>query len=203
LDYEKPICIIYNPHSGKKTNLVPRIEARLSKQSVKYEMMPTQKAGDTFTFARDIDFSKYSAVIAAGGDGTYHEVINGMLARKDGAKIPLGFIPNGSGNDLCTSLGIMDLEDSLDYICAKTVMKFDTIRVLADHESEEGIAPEDKLMYCRFMDINACMAMPARINFNAKPYKSCCGKMSYKISTMKLACSCNIIPDIYDVELDG
>lgn len=54
--------------------------------------------------------------MAAGGDGSYHEVINGMLARPDGKKLPIAMIPNGSGNDLCTSIGIMNLNDALDYI---------------------------------------------------------------------------------------
>ena len=64
-------------------------------------MMPTKKAGDTFLFAREMDLAKYSALLASGGDGSYHEVTNGMLHRKDGLRVPLGFIPNGSGNDMC------------------------------------------------------------------------------------------------------
>ena len=38
----KPILIIYNPHSGKKTNLVPMIEARLTKEGIPFEFMPTR-----------------------------------------------------------------------------------------------------------------------------------------------------------------
>ena len=33
---------------------------------------------------KEIDLSSYSALIAVGGDGTLHEVINGMMMRKDG-----------------------------------------------------------------------------------------------------------------------
>ena len=57
----------------------------------------------------EIDFSQYSAVVAVGGDGTLHEVINGMLQRADGQKLPISFVPNGSGNDLIGCLGIKDL----------------------------------------------------------------------------------------------
>lgn len=46
-------------------------------------------------------------LVACGGDGTCHEVVNGMMMRDDKKKIPIGFIPNGSGDDLCSSLGIM------------------------------------------------------------------------------------------------
>ncbi|HLR79030.1 MAG TPA: diacylglycerol kinase family protein [Bacillota bacterium] len=38
---------------------------------------------------------KLQAVIVIGGDGTFHEVVNGIAS----ANIPLGFIPGGSGND--------------------------------------------------------------------------------------------------------
>ena len=58
-------------------------------------------------------------LVAAGGDGTYHEVINGMLARRDGKKIPIGMIPNGSGNDTCRSIGAGQLDQALDYLCAR------------------------------------------------------------------------------------
>lgn len=34
--------------------------------------------------AKEIDFSEHSAVVAVGGDGTLHEVINGVLQRTDG-----------------------------------------------------------------------------------------------------------------------
>ena len=172
--------IIYNPNSGKKANLRPLIEARLNKEKIPFEMMPTKKAFEPYEWARDLDLKPYSALVAAGGDGSYHEVINGLLARKDGFKLPLCFIPNGTGNDLCSSIGIMTLDDSLNYIVSGTVAKFDTIRCLADHESEDTI-PEgnERMMYCRHMDVNVCMAMPAKINFGAEPYKSCCGKVSY------------------------
>ena len=139
LEMVKPIAIIYNPHSGKKTNLVPMIEERLNTEKIPFKLLPTGKALDTFLFAKDLDIDEYSAIVAAGGDGSYHEVINGMLARPDGKKLPLGFIPNGSGNDLCTSLGMLNLQDALDYIVSKTVAKFDVIKVMADHESEESL----------------------------------------------------------------
>ena len=57
----------------------------------------------------EIDFSQYSAIVAVGGDGTLHEVINGMLQRADGQRLPISFIPNGSGNDLVGCLGIKDI----------------------------------------------------------------------------------------------
>lgn len=55
----------------------------------------------------------FSAVIAVGGDGTIHEVVNGMMFRSDKRKLPIAFVPNGSGNDTCFSLGLQSIELAL------------------------------------------------------------------------------------------
>ena len=49
----------------------------------------------------------YSAILVVGGDGSFHEVFNGMLMRKDRLRLPIGLIPNGSGNDFNSSFGVV------------------------------------------------------------------------------------------------
>ena len=61
----------------------------------------------------EIDLNDYSALVACGGDGTVNEVANGMLAREDGVRVPLGVIPNGSGNAISSGLGMRDTELAL------------------------------------------------------------------------------------------
>lgn len=46
------------------------------------------------------NLSRFSAVGVVGGDGSFNEVITGMLSRKDGFNLPIGFIPGGTGNSL-------------------------------------------------------------------------------------------------------
>jgi diacylglycerol kinase family enzyme len=53
--YDKPILIIYNPHSGKKKNYVPLISARLEMAKIPFEFKPTAQAFDPLNFARTID----------------------------------------------------------------------------------------------------------------------------------------------------
>ena len=48
-----------------------------------------------------------------GGDGTLHEVLNGMLKREDKSKVPLIVIPNGTANDFCASIKTNSLEDAM------------------------------------------------------------------------------------------
>jgi len=48
--------------------------------------------------------------VAVGGDGTLHEVINGMMFRQDKKRVPIALIPNGTGNDFCNSVGVKTVE---------------------------------------------------------------------------------------------
>ena len=58
---------------------------------------------DLFFFMKDrIDMDDYSCIAIAGGDGTIHEIINGMMYRPDKKKLPLALLPNGSGNDFAS-----------------------------------------------------------------------------------------------------
>jgi diacylglycerol kinase family enzyme len=163
ITYDLPILIIYNPVSGKKTNLVPLIETRLKLEKIPYELLPTQKRHDTYFFAKEIDLSKYSLLVAAGGDGSYHEVVNGMLARPDNFKLPIAMLPNGSGNDTCASIGVKTLDDALNYIVNAEVIPLDTVKCLIDYD-HENLIPEDKILTnYRHMLINATLAVPAKI----------------------------------------
>lgn len=66
----------------------------------------------------EFDIDSYSALVLVGGDGTLHEAINGLMRRPDKKKIPIGLIPNGSGDDLCGQIGINvgDSDMALEYI---------------------------------------------------------------------------------------
>ena len=92
----------------------------------------------------------YSAIVAVGGDGTLHEVVNGMLHRKDQRKIPVAFIPNGSGNDVCKCLEIVDVDRALDYICKGDIIKIDTAKVLIDYENEDEIPQIERTRHLRY-----------------------------------------------------
>ena len=58
------------------------------------------------SLARQAAEEGYKLVIAAGGDGTVHEVINGLMQVPPEVRPKLGIVPLGSGNDLAHTLGI-------------------------------------------------------------------------------------------------
>lgn len=62
----------------------------------------TAARGDAERFAREADEDAFDAVVAAGGDGTINEVVNGLAGRG----LPLGVIPLGTSNVLAHEIGV-------------------------------------------------------------------------------------------------
>ena len=56
--------------------------------------------------AREAAEQGYEIVIAAGGDGTVHEVVNGLMQTPAGKRPLLGVVPIGSGNDFSSAVGV-------------------------------------------------------------------------------------------------
>lgn len=143
--FTKPIAIIFNPNSGKKRDIRGLISARLKSAGLDFTFFESTRAFMTWELAEStIDLKQYSALIAVGGDGTYHDIVNGMLHRADKVRVPIGFVPNGSGNDTLRAFGVTDIAKSLDYIVKGDLFKTDLVKVLMDYENEEDIPTEAK-----------------------------------------------------------
>lgn len=154
----------------------------------------------TWELAHNLDMDKYSALVAVGGDGTYHEVVNGMLHRADKRRLPVAFIPNGSGNDTLRSFGVTDITKALDYIIKGDLIKVDVTRLLMDHDTEESIPQDEKPKYLRYQLINSSYGIPAKVNHGASRWKSCCCN-AYQISA--IIEFTRIKYDLVDVYCDG
>lgn len=90
----------------------------MKEHTLKYILVETlnEVGKDADDFLRTVDLKKFSCLIIVGGDGTIHKSINGMLQREDKYSVPIGLIPNGSGNDTCRGLNILTVEKALTYI---------------------------------------------------------------------------------------
>lgn len=69
------------------------------------DVVRTSAAGHGSQLARQLG-SRYQTVVALGGDGVVHEVVNGLMALEAAERPALGVIPVGSGNDYARSLGV-------------------------------------------------------------------------------------------------
>jgi diacylglycerol kinase family enzyme len=110
IKYEKIIGVVYNPNSGKKRSIRQEIIDLFSKSNQKFKFHETKGYMDAWNYARDCNIDELSCIVAVGGDGTIHEVVNGLMVREDKKKVPLAFIPNGSGNDTCGAIGVHTIE---------------------------------------------------------------------------------------------
>lgn len=106
--------IIVNPYAGrwKALKSIPAIEAALRQEGIAYDLVQTEGEGHGIELARQAAVEGCAPVVAAGGDGTVSEVMNGLVqAAGEGLAGPMGIIPLGSVNDLPVQLGLpLDIE---------------------------------------------------------------------------------------------
>lgn len=114
MNMDKKALVIVNPSSGKEKAKEYEETALIILQRLydSVEVKETRKEGDAMDFASSAKQEKASLVVAMGGDGTVHEVVNGLSG--DGVKPMLGIIPLGTVNDLARALGIpLDPEEAI------------------------------------------------------------------------------------------
>ena len=113
-------------HGLGKKNLSKIIDC-CYKNKIKYAVHVTGSAGHGEKIARKLSSEGADVIVAVGGDGTFHEVINGIL---DPSKTALGFVPSGRGNDFARGIGIpTDVNKALDVIVNGQIDYFDYINV--------------------------------------------------------------------------
>ena len=102
--------VIINPASGRgrARKLAPTIERLLCASEMDFDLLPSERPWHTAELAETAARQGVDVVIAAGGDGTVNEAINGLMrARLDGIIEPaLGVLSLGTGNDFAASLNI-------------------------------------------------------------------------------------------------
>jgi len=125
------VSLIVNPVAGNRAyRSIKKIEALL-KEKVSLQTFITQRKGEATAFAREL--SDTDLIIVAGGDGTFNEVINGVLSFGESIsdKIPLAFIPLGTTNVLAKELGIPEsIEKSIYLALTGTPRKISVGRIL-------------------------------------------------------------------------
>ncbi|AVI40114.1 diacylglycerol kinase [Bacillus pumilus] len=98
--------IIYNPTSGReifKKNL-PQVLQKFEQAGYETSCHATTCAGDATQAAENAAQRDFDLIVAAGGDGTINEVVNGLAPLEKRPK--LGIIPVGTTNDFARALGI-------------------------------------------------------------------------------------------------
>jgi diacylglycerol kinase (ATP) len=126
--------IILNPTAGKGNALKvrPQIESILNSFGLDYEVAVTGYPEHATELAKKAAEDGFDVVVAAGGDGTANEVLNGLMQFKSvKKKSPLmAVIPVGRGNDFAYGVGIpVDVQASCDLLVALPKLSIDVGKV--------------------------------------------------------------------------
>ena len=113
-DEEKTIAprrlqILLNPQSGEKKGrqIFEAVRPLLEKSYLQFTVIETSYRGQAREIVREMDLSAVDGLAIVGGDGTIHEVINGLTSRADWEEAiltPIGTIPAGTSNGLSKTL---------------------------------------------------------------------------------------------------
>jgi diacylglycerol kinase (ATP) len=102
---ERPeLCVIFNPAAGKKRGAA-RLDQIRKTWGTHADFRPTLRPGHAIELAEQAAREGFAIVAAAGGDGTAHEVLNGLMQASDPA-VSFSIVPIGSANDYAYSLGL-------------------------------------------------------------------------------------------------
>lgn len=106
------LVVIANPRAGRGRvgQELPELERQLNARGFRYRIVETRGPGDASTTAREALDAGDRFLVAVGGDGTVHEVVNGMIAddRPVAEDAVLGVVAAGSGCDFVRTFGLPD-----------------------------------------------------------------------------------------------
>jgi len=112
------VLIIANPAAGRirrhNEARLRRVVAALEKRGCQVVVRQTQGPGDAECLARTADVA-FDVIVAAGGDGTVNEVVNGLCPTSR----PLAVVPLGTGNVLANEIGMPHAPEALARVIAE------------------------------------------------------------------------------------
>ena len=123
---------IVNPAAGggKSAKLAGPALARLRAKGLHIDVIASTGPGHAVQLAREAYSQGYRRFLAVGGDGTAHEILNGVFARNPAAeRIALGFLPLGTGNSFLRDFTKHGAEASLDALFANRTRPVDLVRL--------------------------------------------------------------------------
>lgn len=121
--------VILNPSAGSAQD-IETLQKSLERLGT-FEILQTNEKGNATKLARAALADGCTQVIAAGGDGTINEVVNGLA--EDWQQAVLGIIPLGTGNDLARTLGVpADIDAAIDVLARYDTRGIDIVRVDSD-----------------------------------------------------------------------
>ena len=124
--------LIINPVSGKKhgKNSINFLIRYFKNYNINPKTFFTEYKGHVREYLQKIDNNIFTNIIVYGGDGTFNEVINGLLSRDNRYLPTLGFLPGGSGNSVMHHLNTLNLKEACNLIINNQMKKIDVMEIV-------------------------------------------------------------------------
>ncbi len=125
----KKILLLTNPHSGtgKSLEAAAYLKSKLSNKGFDLEQFMSQSVGFFAQFLKDFDLNNYQTIIVVGGDGTMHDVVNGLAERPNVP--PILLFPCGSGNAFNHDIDCLSWDKALTNLERGQTQKIDLFRL--------------------------------------------------------------------------
>lgn len=167
--------LIINPASnrGRTERHIPEVVEKLASAGIDVDVVRTTKPGDATHVVLDRG-KTYPTLIAAGGDGTVHETVNGLMQLPEGQRPVLGILPMGTGNDFVKAAGIPhDLDKAVEIVQRRRLKSIDVARIVVDGQ------------HSRFFDNNVGIGFDAFVNLESLKIRYLWGMAIYMVAAIK------------------
>jgi YegS/Rv2252/BmrU family lipid kinase len=128
----KHMLTVVNPRGGTRRGLaiLERVRPVLAQADVELDVRVTEHPGHAREIAKTSNLDGYDGFCVIGGDGTIHEVADGLMIRGQPVSVPLGIIPAGSGNTMHQHLACTDPLEAVRRITVGRTCPLDVARTI-------------------------------------------------------------------------
>ncbi len=139
------IFVVINPAAGKDEPILNVLNDVFNAYGIEWEAQVTHKFGDATRLAREAAAAGYNLVCGYGGDGTQHEIANGII----GTNAVHGILPGGTGNGFANEMGTpTELRPAVEMLCrSPRQRRIDVVQMGDDYFIQRlftGIEPEEQ-----------------------------------------------------------
>jgi len=175
------IFLIYNPTAKRASEKkVVKAIRFLRSKGYEVEVRFTEQKGNAESLAREGITESPSLIIAAGGDGTFNEVINGIV----GSEVPMAILPLGTTNVLAKELGIPENVEGAMEIAVNSTPKTVSLGKISGIR-EDQLTPHPS-PHTRYFVLMAGIGFDGKAVFGVnETLKRISGKGAYIYSALK------------------
>ena len=125
------IHFVLNPKSGNGISLkiFQEIEGELKSNNVKYTLFKSQGKNDIFNHVISDEIPDCDVICAMGGDGTIHEITDGLMQSGKASDLAFSIIPSGTGNAFAQTLGELKPKKAIQKILDGERLKIDAMEI--------------------------------------------------------------------------